>query len=135
MKTMAMMRTKGRNTMPICCTARSCSTAPRTVSRNRDVIVFDFEPNRIQPKTNFEKFAQRLKLIGAFWIDPIDKQVAAGTPASDTFKIAGGMSFHSAGFGDGLRAGARQHEVWMPSYQEVNFARGVSESRASPGIR
>ncbi|HZS09871.1 MAG TPA: hypothetical protein VFD58_33905 [Blastocatellia bacterium] len=119
---------EGRNTIADMLHCSKLLNPRRERFRNRDVIVFDFEPNpEYKPKTNFEKFAQRLKLIGAFWIDPIDKQVARlELRLSDTFKIAGGM-FVSLKPGSGMVFEQERinNEVWMPSYQEVNFAARV----------
>jgi hypothetical protein len=65
----------------------------RELFRQRDMIVFDFEPApTCKPKMETGRMAQKLKLIGAFWIDPQDKQIARlEMRLGDSFKVGGGL--------------------------------------------
>lgn len=59
--------------------------------RNRDVIVFDFEPlPGYKPKKDFEKFFG--KMAGAIWVDAADKQVArVEARLIESYKVGGGL--------------------------------------------
>ncbi len=93
--------------------------------RQRDMIVFDFEPApTCQPKTDTGKMAQKLKLIGAFWIDPNDKQIARlEMRLGDSFKVAGGLlASIKSGSAMVFEQERVNNEIWLPTYQEFNIA-------------
>lgn len=97
----------------------------REVFRQRDMIVFDFEPAATcNPKTDMGKTAQKLKLIGAFWIDPVDKQIARlEMRLGDSFKIGGGMlASIKSGSAMAFEQERVNNEIWLPTYQEINIA-------------
>lgn len=97
----------------------------REMFRKRDMIVFDFEPAATcNPKTDTGKLAQKLKLIGAFWIDPVDKQIARlEMRLGDSFKIGGGMlASIKSGSAMAFEQERVNNEIWLPTYQEINIA-------------
>lgn len=97
----------------------------REMFRKRDMIVFDFEPAATcNPKTDTGKMAQKLKLIGAFWIDPVDKQIARlEMRLGDSFKIGGGMlASIKSGSAMAFEQERVNNEIWLPTYQEINIA-------------
>jgi hypothetical protein len=97
----------------------------RELFRQRDMIVFDFEPApTCNPKTDTGKMAQKLKLIGAFWIDPNDKQIARlEMRLGDSFKMAGGLlASIKSGSAMVFEQERVNNEIWLPTYQEVNIA-------------
>ncbi len=89
----------------------------------RDAIVFDFRPRAgFHPGNREESLIS--KLVGAVWIDPIDKQVIRlEARLAEGFKIAGGLLLS-------LRPGAamvmeqtRMTEgVWLPRFAQVNLS-------------
>jgi hypothetical protein len=91
--------------------------------RNRDVIVFDFEPlPGYKPQKKYEKFFG--KNAGAIWIDAADKQVArVEARLIDSYKIAGGLLAS-------LREGATfvleqervNNELWLPTRMDINLS-------------
>ncbi|HWQ31254.1 MAG TPA: hypothetical protein VNQ79_00100 [Blastocatellia bacterium] len=91
--------------------------------RNRDVIVFDFEPlPGYKPQKKYEKFFG--KNAGAIWIDAADKQVArVEARLIDSYKIAGGLLAS-------LREGATfvleqervNDELWLPTRMDINLS-------------
>lgn len=93
--------------------------------RGREVIVFDFEPNPdYKPRTSFEKAESRIKFAGTFWIDAADLQVArAEARLLKAFKVGGGLLAS-------LKPGATiifeqervNDEIWLPTYEEINYA-------------
>ncbi len=90
---------------------------------NRDAIVFDFRPRAgFHPSTRAE--ALIAKLVGAVWIDPLDKQVMRlEARLAEGFKMAGGLLLS-------LRPGAafvmeqtRMAEgVWLPRFAQINLS-------------
>lgn len=97
----------------------------RELFRQRDMIVFDFEPApTCNPKTSTGKMAQKLKLIGAFWIDPNDKQIARlEMRLGDSFKVAGGLlASIKSGSAIVFEQERVNNEIWLPTYQEFNIA-------------
>jgi hypothetical protein len=97
----------------------------RELFRQRDMIVFDFEPApTCNPKTDTGKMAQKLKLIGAFWIDPNDKQIArVEMRLGDSFKVAGGLlASIKSGSAIVFEQERVNNEIWLPTYQEFNIA-------------
>lgn len=89
----------------------------------RDAIVFDFRPRAgFRPGNREESLIS--KLVGAVWIDPVDKQVIRlEARLAEGFKIAGGLLLS-------LRPGAamvmeqtRMTEgVWLPRFAQVNLS-------------
>lgn len=93
--------------------------------RQRDLIVFDFEPApTCNPKTDTGKWANKLKLIGAFWIDPNDKQIARlEMRLGDSFKVAGGLlASIKSGSAIVFEQERVNNEIWLPTYEEFNIA-------------
>lgn len=99
---------------------------PRRESfRNRDVIVFDFEPNPNFDLKNAKSILKFLgKTAGVMWIDEKDKQVVRLEAfLADSFNIGGGVLAK-------LRKGAWfvveqervNDEIWLPSMAEVNLS-------------
>lgn len=91
--------------------------------RQREVIVFDFEPNPSFKPTNMdESFVH--KLAGSIWIDAADLQVArVEFQLVDAFKVGGGAFF-------AMKPGSRfvteqdrfNNEIWLPTYTEVTIS-------------
>ena len=93
--------------------------------RNRDVIVFDFEPN---PNFDLKNAKSILKFFGktagVMWIDEKDKQVVRLEAfLADSFNIGGGVLAK-------LRKGASfvieqeriNDEIWLPSIADINLS-------------
>jgi hypothetical protein len=98
--------------------------SPRREKVNgRDAIVFDFRPrNGFRPANREE--ALIAKLVGAVWIDPVDKQVRRlEARLSEGYKMAGGLLLS-------LRSGAAlvieqtrmADGVWLPRFAQINFS-------------
>jgi len=89
----------------------------------REAIVFDFRPRAgFQPSNREESLIA--KLVGAIWIDPVDKQVIRlEARLAEGFKMGGGLVLS-------LRPGAamvmeqtRMAEgVWLPRFAQVNLS-------------
>jgi hypothetical protein len=97
--------------------------ARRERFRGQDVVVFDFEPKPgFKPQTRAENLVQ--KLVGVVWIDEQAKQVARlEARLSDSFKMAGGMLVTILpGSAFVFEQELVNHEVWLPSYAEVNIS-------------
>lgn len=95
--------------------------------RNRDVIVFDFEPDSaFKPSSDYEKFYT--KMAGTMWVDEADLQVArVDFTLIDDFKIGGGMFFDMK---KGAHFAVEQdrffNEIWLPISSSARFgARAV----------
>jgi hypothetical protein len=91
--------------------------------RQRDCVVFDFEPNpAYKPKKAIEKLMQ--KLSGAVWVDADDRQVTRlEAKLIDSFKIGGGLlASLKPGGGFVLEQDRINNEVWLPSYSEFNLS-------------
>ncbi|MCW5959700.1 MAG: hypothetical protein KIS76_06010 [Pyrinomonadaceae bacterium] len=93
--------------------------------KNRDVIVFDFEPN---PDFDFSNAQSLLKFFGktggVMWIDEEDKQVARiEAELFDSYKVGGGLLAK-------LRKGASfileqervNDEIWLPATADINLS-------------
>jgi hypothetical protein len=93
--------------------------------RNRDVVVFDFEPN---PDFDMKNAKSMLKFFGkvggVMWIDEKDRQVVRiEASLFDSFKIGGGLLAN-------LKKGATfmmeqervNDEIWLPSTVDVNMS-------------
>ena len=96
---------------------------PRRESfRDRDVIVFDFEPlPDYKPRTRIEKLFG--KMAGAVWIDAAGKQAArVEARLIDSYKIGGGMV---ASLKEGATFVLEQeyvnNEVWLPTRADLNL--------------
>ena len=91
--------------------------------RDRDVVVFDFRPRPgYKPTNRAESLIS--KLVGAVWIDPVDKQVIRlEARLAEGFKMGGGLLLS-------VRPGAalvleqtRMIEgVWLPSFAQINVS-------------
>src|SRR5262245_1679861 len=91
--------------------------------RQRDCVVFDFEPNpNYKPKKDIEKIMQ--KLTGAIWVDAADRQEARmEAKLVDSYKIGGGMlAAIKPGGGFTMEQDRINNEVWLPTYAEFNFS-------------
>ena len=90
--------------------------------RNRDVIVFDFEPlPGYKPKKDFEKFFG--KMAGAIWVDASDKQVArVEARLIESYKVGGGLL---ASLKEGatfvLEQDRINNEIWLPTRADINL--------------
>lgn len=90
--------------------------------RNRDVIVFDFEPlPGYKPKKDFEKFFG--KMAGAIWVDAADKQVArVEARLIESYKVGGGLL---ASLKEGASFVMEQervnNEIWLPTRADINL--------------
>ena len=97
----------------------------REVLQDRNVIVFDFEPD---PGFDFKNAKSFLKFFGktagVMWIDEKDKQVARlEAVLFDSFKVGGGLLAK-------LRRGASftlekqrlNDEIWLPSVADINLS-------------
>ena len=93
--------------------------------RDRDVIVFDFEPD---PAFDFKNAKSMLKFFGktsgVIWVDEADKQVARiEAVLGDSFNVGGGVLAK-------LRKGASftleqervNNEIWLPSQADINLS-------------
>lgn len=93
--------------------------------RNRDVIVFDFEPN---PQFNFDNAKSFLKFFGktagAIWIDEEDKQVARVTAfLIDNFNVGGGLVAKlKKGASFTLEQTRVGDEIWLPSVADISLS-------------
>lgn len=93
--------------------------------RNRDVIVFDFEPN---PNFDSSKTKSLLrffgKTAGAIWIDERDKQVArVEASLIDNFNVAGGMVAKlKKGASFTLEQTRVNDEIWLPAVADINLS-------------
>jgi hypothetical protein len=94
--------------------------------RQRDVIVFDFEPNpSYKPRKDFEKIMQ--KFSGAMWIDANDRQVARlEARLVDSLKLGGGvLASIKPGGGFVMEQDRINEEVWLPTHSEFNLSARV----------
>ncbi|MGH9839502.1 MAG: hypothetical protein ACREEM_12040 [Blastocatellia bacterium] len=99
-------------------------TSPRRERyRQRDVVVFDFEPNPgYKPQKDFEKIMQ--KFSGAVWVDAGDRQVVRlEAKLIDSFKIGGGLlASIKPGGGFVMEQDRINNEIWLPTYSEFNLS-------------
>jgi len=95
----------------------------RETFRGHEVIAFDFEPRKgFKPKNMIENVIS--KLAGTMWVDESAQQIVRlEARLIDSFKIGGGLlaslSPSSAFVFEQEKIG---DEVWLPSYEEVNFS-------------
>ena len=91
--------------------------------RNREVIVFDFEPlPSYKPQKSYEKFFG--KTAGAIWVDAQDKQVArVEARLVEAYKVAGGLL---ASLKEGatfvLEQDRVNNEIWLPTRADINLS-------------
>jgi outer membrane lipoprotein-sorting protein len=90
--------------------------------RERDVIVFDFEPNpEIKVGQGLEKFGSTL--AGSVWIDPNDKQVVRlESRFIETFKFRDGAMWASFSKGSTfvMESTHVNNEIWLPAQVDIN---------------
>lgn len=93
--------------------------------RDRDVIVFDFEPN---PSFDYKNAKSMLKFFGktagAMWIDEKDKQVARlEAYLADSFNVGGGLVAKlKKGASFTLEQERVNDEIWLPSTADINLS-------------
>lgn len=91
--------------------------------RQRDCVVFDFEPNPdSKPKKDVEKLMK--KFSGAIWVDAADLQVARlEAKLIDSFKIGGGLlASIKPGGGFVMEQDRINNEIWLPTHSEFNLS-------------
>jgi hypothetical protein len=90
--------------------------------RNRDVIVFDYEPlPGYKPQKDYEKIFG--KMAGALWVDAADKQVArVEARLVEPYKIAGGLvASLKTGGSFVLEQDRVNNEIWLPTRADLNL--------------
>lgn len=91
--------------------------------RNRDCIVFDFEPlPGYKPQKDYEKFFG--KTAGAIWIDEADTQVArVEARLIEAYKVGGGLlASLKEGASFVLEQDRVNNEIWLPTRAEINLS-------------
>lgn len=93
--------------------------------KERDVIVFDFEPN---PAFDYKNAKSILKFFGktagAIWIDSDKKQVIRiEAVLADSFKIGGGFLFKiKEGASFDIQNELVNNEIWLPAVTNINLS-------------
>jgi hypothetical protein len=90
--------------------------------RNRDVIVFDYEPMPgYKPQKDIEKIYG--KMAGALWVDVVDKQVArVEARLVEPYKIGGGLVASLKEGGSFVIEQDRVNdEIWLPTRADLNL--------------
>jgi hypothetical protein len=90
--------------------------------RNRDVIVFDYEPlPGYKPEKDYEKIFG--KMAGALWVDVADKQVArVEARLVEPYKIGGGLVASLKEGGSFVIEQDRVNdEIWLPTRADLNL--------------
>jgi outer membrane lipoprotein-sorting protein len=93
--------------------------------RDRDVIVFDFEPNASFDYKNAKSMLKFFgKTAGVIWIDAADKQVARiEAVLADNFSIGGGVVAKlKKGASFTLEQERVNNEIWLPSAADINLS-------------
>ena len=93
--------------------------------KERDVIVFDFEPNPNFDSSNAKSFLKFFgKTGGVMWIDEKDKQVARlEAELFDSFKVGGGiLAKLRKGASFTLEQDRINDEIWLPSVADINLS-------------
>ncbi|MEP7213109.1 MAG: hypothetical protein ABI791_08545 [Acidobacteriota bacterium] len=93
--------------------------------RDRDVIVFDFEPNVSFDYKNAKSMLRFFgKTAGVIWIDAADKQVArVEAVLADSFNIGGGVVAKlKKGASFTLEQERVNNEIWLPSAADINLS-------------
>lgn len=96
--------------------------------RDREVVVFDFEPNPNFDYKNAKSFLKFFgKTAGVMWIDAQDKQVVRlEAVLADNFKIGGGLVANlKKGASFALEQERVNDEIWLPSLADVNLSAKV----------
>jgi hypothetical protein len=91
--------------------------------RNRDVIVFDYEPMPgYKPQKDIEKIYG--KMAGALWVDVADKQVArVEARLVEPYKIGGGLLASLKEGGSFVIEQDRvNNEIWLPTRADLNLS-------------
>lgn len=105
--------------------ASNLINARRERLRGRDVIVFDFEPNK---SFDYKKAKSTLKFFGktagVIWIDAADKQVARiEAVLADSFNVGGGLVAKlKKGASFTLEQERVNDEIWLPSAADINLS-------------
>jgi hypothetical protein len=95
----------------------------REMLAGRETIVFDFRPRPgFRPQNREESLIA--KLIGAIWIDPVDKQVIRlEARLADAFKMAGGLLVSlKPGAALVMEQTRMDQGVWLPRFAQVNLS-------------
>jgi hypothetical protein len=91
--------------------------------RNRDVIVFDFEPNRAyKPQKDYEKLFG--KMAGVLWVDAADRQVGRlEARLVESFKIGGGLlASLKEGASFVIEQDRINNEIWLPTRADISLS-------------
>ncbi|HEX8139134.1 MAG TPA: hypothetical protein VF544_16320 [Pyrinomonadaceae bacterium] len=104
---------------------RACEfVSPRTERfRDRDAVVFDFRPRKgFRPSNRSDEIIS--KLVGAVWIDPVDKQVMRlEARLSEGFKVGAGLLLKlSPGAAFVMEQTRMADGVWLPRYAQINLS-------------
>jgi len=97
----------------------------RETFRGREVIVFDFEPNRSFDYRNAKSILKVFgKMGGVMWIDARDKQVARSEfVLFDNYKVGGGvLASINKGASFVLEQERVGEEIWLPSLEDINVS-------------
>jgi hypothetical protein len=89
----------------------------------RDAIVFDFRPRPgFKPRNREESLIS--KLVGAVWIDPVDKQVIRlEARLAEGFKMAGGLLVSLKPGAALISEQTRMADgVWLPRFAQINLS-------------
>lgn len=98
----------------------------REMFGGREAIVFDFRPRAgFKPSSRTETLIS--KLVGAAWIDPIDKQVTRlEARLSESFKMGGGLVLSlRPGAGLVMEQTRMAEGVWLPRLAQLNLSARV----------
>ncbi len=91
--------------------------------RNREVIVFDFEPMPgYKPQKSYEKFFG--KMAGVLWVDAADKQVArVEARLIESFKVGGGLlASLKEGASFVMEQDRINNEIWLPTRADISLS-------------
>jgi len=89
----------------------------------RDTIVFDFRPRPGFKPSNREE-SLIAKLVGAMWVDPVDKQVIRlEARLAEGFKMAGGLLVSLKPGAAMIMEQTRMADgVWLPRFAQINLS-------------
>jgi len=90
---------------------------------DRDTIVFDFRPRPgFKPSNRNESLIA--KLVGAMWVDPVDKQVIRlEARLAEGFKMAGGLLLSlKPGAAMVMEQTRMAGGVWLPRFAQINLS-------------
>jgi hypothetical protein len=91
--------------------------------REREAVVFDFRPRAgFKPSNRSEEIIS--KLVGAVWIDPVDKQVMRlEARLSESFKVGAGLLLKlNPGAAFVMEQTRMTEGVWLPLYAQINLS-------------